>query len=43
MNKGLSNFEIDKSFKYEENEEIKKNYMGNKHPYGFNNKIHKFL
>ena len=28
MNKGLSNFEIDKFFKYEENEEIKKNYMG---------------
>ena len=24
MNKGLSNFEIDKFFKYEENEEIKK-------------------
>ena len=28
MDKGLSNFQIDKFFKDEENEEIKKNYMG---------------
>ena len=28
MNKGLTNFQIDKSFQNEENEEIKKNYMG---------------
>ena len=28
MNKGLSNFQIDKFFKEEENEEIKRYYMG---------------
>ena len=28
MDKGLSNFQIHKFFKDEENEEIKKNYMG---------------
>ena len=28
MNKGLTNFQIDKFFQNEENEEIKKNYMG---------------
>ena len=28
MNKGLSNFQIDKFLKDEENEEIKKKYMG---------------
>ena len=28
MNKGLCNFQIDKFFKEEENEEIKKYYMG---------------
>ena len=28
MDKGLSNFQIDKSFKNKENEGIKKNYMG---------------
>ena len=28
MNKGLSNFQINKFFKDKENEEIKKNYMG---------------
>ena len=28
MNKGLSNFQIDKLFKEEENEEIKRYYMG---------------
>ena len=27
MNKGLTNFQIDKFFQNEENEEIKKNYM----------------
>ena len=28
MNKGLSNFQIDKFFKDEKNKELKKNYMG---------------
>ena len=28
MNKGISNFQIDKFFKEEDNEELKKNYMG---------------
>ena len=28
MNKGISNFQIDKFFKEENNEELKKNYMG---------------
>ena len=28
MNKGTSNFQIDKFFKEENNEELKKNYMG---------------
>ena len=28
MSKGLSNFQIDDFFKDEENEELKKNYMG---------------
>ena len=28
MNKGLTNFQIDKFFQNEENEEIKKNYVG---------------
>ena len=28
MNKGLSNFQIDEFFKDEENEDLKKNYMG---------------
>ena len=28
MNKGLSNFQIDKFFKNEENEDLKENYMG---------------
>ena len=42
MNKGLSNFEIDKFFKDEENEEIKKKLYGRLF-YGFNNKIYKFL
>ena len=28
MNKGLSNFQIDELFKNEENEDLKKNYMG---------------
>ena len=37
MNKGLSNFQIDKFFKNKENEEIKKLY--GRLFYGFNNKI----
>ena len=28
MNKGISNFQIDKFFKEENNEDLKKNYMG---------------
>ena len=28
MNKGISNFQIDKFFKEEDNEELKKNYIG---------------
>ena len=41
MNKGLCNFQIDKFFKEEENEEIKKILYGRLF-YGFKNKIYKF-
>ena len=42
MDKGLSNFQIDKFFKDKENEEIKKELYGCLF-YGFHNKIFKLL
>ena len=44
MNKGLSKFQIDKFFKDEKNEEIKKKKkLYGRLFYGFNNKIYKLL